>query len=83
MESLLLGLTLLVTTPLLFAAVGGVSWGVLGGALPGISPSITMALYQGERVSAHLATIAVAGAASFWLLFVRLLGIPMPALWGA
>ena len=42
-----------------------------------------MALYQGERVSAHLATIAVAGAASFWLLFVRLLGIPMPALWGA
>jgi len=44
MESLLLGLTLLVTTPLVLAAVGGVSWGVLGGALPGISPSITMAL---------------------------------------
>ncbi len=44
MESLLLGLTLLVTTPLLFAAVGGVSWRVLGGALPGFSPSITMAL---------------------------------------
>ena len=44
MESLLLGLTLLVTTPLVFAAVAGVSWGILGGALPGISPSITMAL---------------------------------------
>ncbi len=44
MDSLLLGLTLLVTTPLVPAAVGGVSWGVLGGALPGISPSITMAL---------------------------------------
>ncbi len=42
-----------------------------------------MALYQGERASARLATIAVAGAAGFWLLFVRLLGIPMPALWGA
>ena len=26
------------------AAVGGVAWGILGGALPGISPSITMAL---------------------------------------
>jgi len=42
-----------------------------------------MALYQGERTSARLATIAVAGAASFWLLFVQLLGIPMPSLWGA
>ncbi len=44
MDSVLLGLTLLVTTPLLLAAVAGVSWGILGGALPGISPSITMAL---------------------------------------
>jgi putative tricarboxylic transport membrane protein len=26
------------------AAFGGVAWGILGGALPGISPSITMAL---------------------------------------
>ena len=26
------------------AATGGVAWGILGGALPGISPSITMAL---------------------------------------
>jgi len=43
----------------------------------------TMALYQGERVSARLAMIAVAGAAVFWLLFVRLLGIPMPALGGS
>ncbi len=42
-----------------------------------------MALFQGERASARLATIAVGGAALFWLLFVRLLGIPMPALWGA
>jgi hypothetical protein len=41
-----------------------------------------MALYQGERPSARLATIAVAGAVVFWLLFVRLLGVPMPSLWG-
>ncbi len=34
----------LTTTPAVFAAVGGVTWGILGGALPGISPSITMAL---------------------------------------
>ena len=34
----------LTTTPVVFAAVGGVIWGILGGALPGISPSITMAL---------------------------------------
>jgi len=44
---------------------------------------VAMALYQGERASARLATIAVAGAALFWLLFVQLLGIPMPSLWGA
>src|ERR671927_1356620 len=33
------------TSPLIVpAAFGGVAWGILGGALPGISPSITMAL---------------------------------------
>ena len=35
---------LLFTTPIVPAAFGGVAWGILGGALPGISPSITMAL---------------------------------------
>jgi putative tricarboxylic transport membrane protein len=35
---------LLVTTPIAVAAFGGVAWGILGGALPGLSPSITMAL---------------------------------------
>jgi len=44
MDAFLQGLTLLVTTPLVLAAVLGVGWGILGGALPGISPSITMAL---------------------------------------
>ena len=34
----------LFTTPIGPAAFGGVAWGILGGALPGISPSITMAL---------------------------------------
>jgi putative tricarboxylic transport membrane protein len=31
-------------TPIVPAAFAGVAWGILGGALPGISPSITMAL---------------------------------------
>jgi putative tricarboxylic transport membrane protein len=34
----------LLTTPIVPAAFAGVAWGILGGALPGISPSITMAL---------------------------------------
>ena len=44
MESLVQGLGLLVSTPLPLVAVAGVAWGILGGALPGISPSIAMAL---------------------------------------
>ncbi|MEX2643923.1 MAG: tripartite tricarboxylate transporter permease [Acetobacterales bacterium] len=34
----------LTTTPAVFAAIGGVVLGIIGGALPGISASITMAL---------------------------------------
>lgn len=37
-------LTNLFTTPIVPAAFAGVAWGILGGAMPGISPSITMAL---------------------------------------
>jgi putative tricarboxylic transport membrane protein len=37
-------LTTLFTTPIVPAAFAGVAWGILGGALPGISASITMAL---------------------------------------
>ncbi len=44
MEALLEGLSMLVSTTLALAAVAGVAWGILGGALPGISPSISMAL---------------------------------------
>lgn len=36
--------TMLTTTPAIFAAIGGVAWGIIGGALPGISPSIALAL---------------------------------------
>src|SRR5262245_49298900 len=35
---------LLFSTAIIPAAFGGVAWGILGGALPGISPSSTMAL---------------------------------------
>lgn len=35
---------LLFTTAIVPAAFAGVAWGIMGGALPGISPSITMAL---------------------------------------
>lgn len=44
MEALFFAWLALTTTPAVFAAMGGVVWGILGGALPGISPSITMAL---------------------------------------
>ncbi len=44
MTELLAALGSLFTTPIVPAAFGGVIWGILGGALPGISPSITMAL---------------------------------------
>jgi len=44
MEALGQALEILVTTPAILAACAGVAWGILGGALPGISPSITMAL---------------------------------------
>jgi len=43
-EAVFQGLGLLVTTPIVFVAMAGVGWGILGGALPGISPSIAMAL---------------------------------------
>ena len=44
MDALLIALNSLVSPVLLLAAFGGVLWGIIGGALPGISASITMAL---------------------------------------
>ena len=40
-----------------------------------------MAVYQGEQIGRRLALISIAGASVFWLLFVWLLGIPMPRPW--
>lgn len=44
MDTIIQSVEILVTTPAVIAAFAGVAWGILGGALPGISPSITMAL---------------------------------------
>jgi len=44
MDGLLSVMGLLTGTPLVLVAVAGVAWGMVGGALPGISPSIAMAL---------------------------------------
>lgn len=44
MDTLLATLPYLADWSLIVAAVVGTAWGILGGALPGISPSITMAL---------------------------------------
>jgi putative tricarboxylic transport membrane protein len=44
MNEFLHGLQMLVSTPLVFVAIGGLVWGILGGAMPGLSASITMAL---------------------------------------
>src|SRR6476620_7544351 len=44
MYTLLKCLTLLVATPLVPAAIIGLVWGIIGGALPGISASVTMSL---------------------------------------
>lgn len=37
-----------------------------------------VALYEGEKPSLRLAITAAGGAAAFWLLFVKLLGVPQP-----
>jgi putative tricarboxylic transport membrane protein len=44
MEGLFYAWQAVTSMPVLLAAIGGVTWGILGGALPGISPSIAMAL---------------------------------------
>ncbi|WP_265502589.1 tripartite tricarboxylate transporter permease [Paracoccus beibuensis] len=44
MDTILASLPYLLEPSILIAAMIGVTWGILGGAMPGISPSITMAL---------------------------------------
>ena len=76
--------------PLLWRATGVLAIGVgyllivpfTGYFLSLILAISTTALYFGESPSTRLAVIALAGSALFWLLFVVLLGIPMPMLWG-
>lgn len=40
-----------------------------------------MAAYQGEPLARRLAWVTVLGATAFWVIFVWLLGIPMPGPW--
>ncbi len=42
-----------------------------------------MLLYEGERPGLRVALAACGGAAVLWLLFDRVLGVPMPGLWGS
>jgi putative tricarboxylic transport membrane protein len=44
MDTILASLPYLLEPSIIIAALIGVTWGILGGAMPGISPSITMAL---------------------------------------
>ena len=44
MDDLIRAATMLVVTPVVPAAMVGLVWGIVGGALPGISASVTMAL---------------------------------------
>ena len=44
MDSLAKSFELLTTTPLIPAAIAGLIWGIIGGAMPGLSASVTMAL---------------------------------------
>ena len=64
MQSLGIAFDLLTGSPIIFYAIVGVVWGIVGGALPGISPSIAMALllpftYGMEPVSAIVMLAAV------------------------
>ena len=42
----------------------------------------SMLVYLGERPSGRVLVAAVGGACLFWVLFDRLLGIPVPGIWG-
>ncbi len=44
MNQLAEAITMIFTTPLVPAAIGGLLWGVLGSSMPGLSASIVMAL---------------------------------------
>jgi len=54
------------TTPLVPAAFLGVAWGIVGGALPGISPSITMALLLPFTYGMHSSSAVVLLASTYF-----------------
>lgn len=62
--------------------IGMAYLGVVGtiGYIPAIALlMLATALYMGRRLSARLVLISIGGALFYYLLFVRLLGIPLPA----
>lgn len=54
------------STPLIPAAFLGVAWGIIGGALPGISPSITMALLLPFTYGMHASSAVVLLASTYF-----------------
>lgn len=82
MEGLAYGLTALTTTWAPLAAVAGVAWGIVGGALPGVAPSAAIALlipftYGMEPVAAiTLLAATYVGAEYGGSIPAILLGIP-------
>jgi putative tricarboxylic transport membrane protein len=66
MSDLFASLTPLFTTPIIPAAFAGVAWGLVGGALPGISPSITMALLLPFTYGMHASSAVVMLASTYF-----------------
>jgi putative tricarboxylic transport membrane protein len=56
----------LIHTPIIIAAFAGVCWGIVGGALPGISPSITMALLLPFTYGMHPSAAVVLLASTYF-----------------
>ncbi len=70
MDALLISLDLLTTPQVILVVVVGVAWGIFGGALPGISPPIAMALllpftYTMEPIPALILLAATYMAAEY------------------
>lgn len=65
METLIGSAAYLLDWHILVAAAGGVAWGIIGGALPGISPSITMALLLPFTYAMHPTSAIVLLASTY------------------
>lgn len=66
MTEVLAYLAPLIHTPIIIAAFAGVCWGIIGGALPGISPSITMALLLPFTYGMHPSAAVVLLASTYF-----------------